>query len=152
MQIRNNVLLLQCQKRQHIIGLWCNGNTTDSGPVIPSSNLGSPTKSRDIKSWLFCLYSFTYPPSEFRFAHLLIKPITASIRITIFKTIHLPFLLFSSESCILTTIFCIVPMYNKVSLPEVRHPLRTIPHSYMPKSTTTYWLKHHAVAYHQLVF
>ena len=26
------------------IGLWCNGNTTDSGPVIPSSNLGSPTK------------------------------------------------------------------------------------------------------------
>lgn len=25
------------------IGLWCNGNTTDSDPVIPSSNLGSPT-------------------------------------------------------------------------------------------------------------
>ena len=108
MQIRNNILLLQCQKRQHNIGLWCNGNTTDSGPVIPSSNLGSPTKSRDIKSWLFCLYSFAYPPSEFRFAHLLIKPITASIRITIFKTIHLPFLLFSSEYCILTTIFCVV--------------------------------------------
>ena len=30
-------------RQEHIIGLWCNGNTTDSGPVIPSSNLGSPT-------------------------------------------------------------------------------------------------------------
>ena len=26
------------------IGLWCNGNTTDSGPVIPGSNPGSPTQ------------------------------------------------------------------------------------------------------------
>ena len=26
------------------IGLWCNGNTTDSGPVIPGSNPGGPTK------------------------------------------------------------------------------------------------------------
>ena len=26
------------------IGIWCNGNTTDSGPVIPGSNPGSPTK------------------------------------------------------------------------------------------------------------
>ena len=24
-------------------GLWCNGNTTDSGPVFPGSNPGSPT-------------------------------------------------------------------------------------------------------------
>ena len=29
------------------IGLWCNGNTTDSGPVIPGSNPGSPTKPSD---------------------------------------------------------------------------------------------------------
>ena len=27
------------------IGLWCNGNTTDSGPVILGSNPGSPTKA-----------------------------------------------------------------------------------------------------------
>ena len=27
------------------IGLWCNGNTTDSGPVFPGSNPGSPTRS-----------------------------------------------------------------------------------------------------------
>ena len=26
------------------IGLWCNGNTTDSGPVFPGSNPGSPTE------------------------------------------------------------------------------------------------------------
>ena len=39
------------------IGLWCNGNTTDSGPVIPSSNLGSPTlKDRpNISDGLFFL-------------------------------------------------------------------------------------------------
>lgn len=28
---------------RHKIGIWCNGNTTDSGPVIPGSNPGSPT-------------------------------------------------------------------------------------------------------------
>ena len=27
------------------IGVWCNGNTTDSGPVIPGSNPGIPTES-----------------------------------------------------------------------------------------------------------
>ena len=27
------------------IGIWCNGNTTDSGPVFPGSNPGSPTRS-----------------------------------------------------------------------------------------------------------
>ena len=25
------------------IGIWCNGNTTDSGPVIPGSSPGIPT-------------------------------------------------------------------------------------------------------------
>ena len=28
------------------IGLWCNGNTTDSGPVFPGSSPGSPTEER----------------------------------------------------------------------------------------------------------
>ncbi len=37
-----NFVSLHPQNRS--IGLWCNGNTTDSGPVIPSSNLGSPTE------------------------------------------------------------------------------------------------------------
>ena len=33
------------------IGLWCNGNTSDSGPDIPSSNLGSPTSmNKSLKS------------------------------------------------------------------------------------------------------
>ena len=27
------------------IGIWCNGNTTDSGPVIPGSNPGTPTNN-----------------------------------------------------------------------------------------------------------
>ena len=34
---------------QTTIGLWCNGNTTDSGPVIPGSNPGSPTKQKRSK-------------------------------------------------------------------------------------------------------
>ena len=44
------------------IGLWCNGNTTDSGPVIPGSNPGSPTthqqKPTKIASFSgFCCFS-----------------------------------------------------------------------------------------------
>ena len=39
------------------IGLWCNGNTTDSGPVIPGSNPGSPTKSFLKKRLFFCIYT-----------------------------------------------------------------------------------------------
>ena len=33
---------------QNRIGVWCNGNTTDSGPVIPGSNPGTPTAKRKI--------------------------------------------------------------------------------------------------------
>ena len=36
-----------------IIGLWCNGNTTDSGPVILGSNPGSPTKATLIPRVVF---------------------------------------------------------------------------------------------------
>ena len=42
-----------CNRNREInldIGLWCNGNTTDSGPVIPGSNPGSPTKN---PCWFF---------------------------------------------------------------------------------------------------
>ena len=31
------------------IGIWCNGNTTDSGPVFPGSNPGIPTHKPLIK-------------------------------------------------------------------------------------------------------
>ena len=34
-------------------GLWCNGNTTDSGPVFPGSNPGSPTATVSVAS-VFC--------------------------------------------------------------------------------------------------
>ena len=68
LQNRNYILLLQCQKRQHKIGLWCNGNTTDSGPVILGSNPGSPTKKREqpIGCSLFCwaTRSYIYNPSK----------------------------------------------------------------------------------------
>ena len=44
LQMKKYVLLLHSQTT---IGLWCNGNTTDSGPVILGSNPGSPTESAD---------------------------------------------------------------------------------------------------------
>ena len=49
------------------IGLWCNGNTTDSGPVIPGSNPGSPTITHQQKK--VCqnahLHYFTYKAPTF---------------------------------------------------------------------------------------
>ena len=51
-----NVVSLQRQNKNN--GLWCNGNTTDSGPVILGSNPGSPAKSTSRAttrgSWTFC--------------------------------------------------------------------------------------------------
>ena len=38
------------------IGLWCNGNTTDSGPVFLGSNPGSPTE-KIAQAIFFCLHS-----------------------------------------------------------------------------------------------
>ena len=40
-------------QQQNDIGIWCNGNTTDSGPVIPGSNPGIPTKSIFLKERCF---------------------------------------------------------------------------------------------------
>ncbi len=40
--------------RKRAIGLWCNGNTTDSGPVILGSNPGSPTQKDDFSVVFFC--------------------------------------------------------------------------------------------------
>ena len=33
---------------QILVGVWCNGNTADSGPAFPGSSPGTPTK-RDAK-------------------------------------------------------------------------------------------------------
>lgn len=34
------------QRWMQYFGIWCNGNTTDSGPVIPGSNPGIPTTTK----------------------------------------------------------------------------------------------------------
>ena len=51
---------------QNGIGVWCNGNTTDSGPVIPGSNPGTPTQSLDLGRGFFIsnLGIITLSPSE----------------------------------------------------------------------------------------
>ena len=32
------------EKMQSKIGVWCNGNTADSGPAFPGSSPGTPTR------------------------------------------------------------------------------------------------------------
>ena len=41
---------------KRVIGLWCNGNTTDSGPVILGSNPGSPTKRLSFEGRFFVVW------------------------------------------------------------------------------------------------
>lgn len=43
---------------QQSIGIWCNGNTADSGPAFPGSSPGSPTTMKgnsSVKGFPFCL-------------------------------------------------------------------------------------------------
>ena len=42
-------------------GIWCNGNTTDSGPVIPGSSPGIPTTSKSKLNFQLGLFCFTPP-------------------------------------------------------------------------------------------
>lgn len=70
--IKKNFVPLQPQTRNKEceslsdIGLWCNGNTTDSGPVISGSSPDSPTKRAKFlyKTSLSLLVFF--PISNFR--------------------------------------------------------------------------------------
>ena len=46
-RFKKNLYLCTRNREKNIsfadIGIWCNGNTTDSGPVIPGSSPGIPT-------------------------------------------------------------------------------------------------------------
>lgn len=57
-QFRKNAYLCTANEKVVVsttydIVLWCNGSTTDSGPVCPSSNLGRTTKSFLIQEAFF---------------------------------------------------------------------------------------------------
>ena len=43
---------------QMSLGLWCNGNTADSGPAFPGSSPGSPTK-RDFRMEISLLFIYS---------------------------------------------------------------------------------------------
>ena len=45
-----------CTAFEHCTGLWCNGNTADSGPAFPGSSPGSPATERDADAPLFLFY------------------------------------------------------------------------------------------------
>ena len=51
-------MICECKKMtifapQKCFGLWCNGNTADSGPAFPGSSPGSPAKRKPlIIEWL----------------------------------------------------------------------------------------------------
>ena len=56
--IRNSVSWVKLSKK---IGVWCNGNTADSGPAFPGSSPGTPTEK--IAKLLFGnLAIFLYQP------------------------------------------------------------------------------------------
>ena len=43
------------------IGLWCNGNTTDSGPVFLGSNPSNPTLKQSLSNGcFFCFYTLQF--------------------------------------------------------------------------------------------
>ena len=45
LSVRKKVVPLQRISRKcPAIGVWCNGNTADSGPAFPGSSPGTPTK------------------------------------------------------------------------------------------------------------
>ena len=44
-------------------GIWCNGNTTDSGPVIPGSSPGIPTALKSKLNFSTWIFYFTRPHS-----------------------------------------------------------------------------------------
>ena len=46
---------------QYKIGIWCNGNTADSGPAFPGSSPGIPTKKSAIfRGCALCLCQKEY--------------------------------------------------------------------------------------------
>ena len=54
--VRKKSLPLRCQKKEKSTGLWCNGNTADSGPAFPGSSPGSPTQEEDAVASSSCVY------------------------------------------------------------------------------------------------
>ena len=60
------------RRKQRVIGLWCNGNTTDSGPVFLGSNPSSPTKRcSELSGHLFCFLFILSVFDEFLFTIIL---------------------------------------------------------------------------------
>ena len=62
LQVPKNVSTFASQLRNKSLtsrlnnGIWCNGNTADSGPAFPGSSPGIPTKSSNISlATFFCL-------------------------------------------------------------------------------------------------
>ena len=48
------------------IGIWCNGNTADSGPAFPGSSPGIPTRTLNEKSSsVFCVHTSSVPDTTF---------------------------------------------------------------------------------------
>ena len=68
-QLHHSGILLKSK-----IGIWCNGNTTDSGPVIPGSSPGIPTREHlSFRKMLFCIFTFWRLRENFAFYYVLQK-------------------------------------------------------------------------------
>ena len=51
--LRYTKKLYLCTAFEQCTGLWCNGNTADSGPAFPGSSPGSPATKIDVIAPLF---------------------------------------------------------------------------------------------------
>ena len=108
-------MTLQQQKN---IGIWCNGNTTDSGPVIPGSNPGIPTNSIFLlERCFFCFREFLWM-SHFLPVH------QYSVRLSVKVLIHIkkpkclvctPAVLFYLFSASIAFIFCFTSSRSSLS-------------------------------------
>ena len=64
-RLRKSIYLCPRLRNVSPIGLWCNGNTADSGPAFPGSSPGSPTEKKKaalvsgfLRSYLVVLFFF----------------------------------------------------------------------------------------------
>ena len=67
-------------------GIWCNGNTTDSGPVIPGSSPGIPTALKS--KLIFQIGFFVLSPSLTTIGHKRENSLIRTVEIGFFRKIE----------------------------------------------------------------
>ena len=59
-------------------GVWCNGNTADSGPAFPGSSPGTPTKNQSLSKVIGFFVAYRRRPKNVRTRHLMLCTVRLS--------------------------------------------------------------------------